>query len=641
MFNSVKMLTGVALLAALVFSSPASATSENEATFIVIDGDTLKLAAPLEVVGFMVPAALPGIVRSMDMLTAEDLALLPGRSAAEKLQTVPGVVVSQRQQYGVQSDLSIRGSSFEQVQMLVDGYDLGDPQTGHHIMNLPVGQQDIQRLEILPGHGSVLYGAGAFGGTVNVVTQRPAEHHGGHAAVTAGGQGVWGMEAAGDVALSQNNSARLSIEHMQTDGYDVLQADGSEAWGGNDADSWVGTGRMIHRFEKGEADIQAGYAERKFGAQGFYAPYPSWEETKTAFVAGRINHPVSENITLEPRVFYRRNTDRFVLFRDNPDAYTNNHLTHKVGSSLGGIADLGGRNTLSVKVEGVYEDIDSEGLRGGTSGDALGSHLRRRGSVAAELDNNDGPALWQIGGRLDTRQGYQPRFSGTGAMSYLASDVLTLRGSIGTFNRIPTFTELYYISPTDLGDPGLEAETGWSWDLGMDWNDGPWLGQMSFFKRQEDDLIEWARPQGTDQQWKAMNIAKGEVLGLESRLAWRHGAGHVLSVGYTWLDKETTMASHYEGKYSLLTPKHLIQMQAAIKLPWNLGWTVGGRYMERTAGPDDFRFLFVLDSRLDWTHSSGLFAGLMGTNLLDRRYEEIPGVQMSGALLTATVGMDF
>jgi len=308
MILSKKTLTGAAVLAALVFSSSAFATSDEteQPSFIVIDGDTLVLAAPLEVVGSMVPAALPGVVRTMDLLSSEDLKQMPGRSAAEKLQMVPAVVVSQRQQYGVQSDLSIRGSSFEQVQMLLDGYDLGDPQTGHHLMNLPVGQQDIQRLEVLPGHGSAMYGSGAFGGTVNVVTQRPGERTGGRAAVTGGGQGVWGLQAAGDVVLHRNNSARFSIEHLQTDGCDVLQDDGSEAWGGNDADTWVGTGRMVHRFEKGEADIQAGYAERKFGALGFYAPFPSREETKTAFVAARVNHPVSDRITLEPRVFYRR-----------------------------------------------------------------------------------------------------------------------------------------------------------------------------------------------------------------------------------------------------------------------------------------------------------------------------------------------
>jgi len=640
---STKSISGVAMMAALVVFLPLFAMAEKPEmpSFIVIDGDTLVLAAPLEVIGSMVPAALPGVVRTMDMLSADDLARLPGRSMAEQLQTVPGVVVSQRQQYGVQADLSIRGSSFEQVQVLMDCYDMTDPQTGHHLMNLPVGQHDIKRLEVLPGHGSAIYGSGAFGGTVNVVTRRPGERTGGRAAITGGGQGIWGFEASGDLVAGDNSSGRISIEHFQTDGYDVLQDDGTQAWGGNDADTWTGNARLIHKLEDGEIDIQGGYADRQFGALGYYAPYPSWEETKTAFVAGKVTHRVADGITLEPRVFYRRHTDQFVLFRDNPDAYTNNHLTHKVGTGVRGIMDLPGRNTLALGVEGVYEDIDSEGIRGGNSGDALGFHLRRRASVAAELNNNDGPAIWQLGGRLDTREGYKPRLSTTAAMSVLLNEQWTVRGSIGTVHRIPTFTELYYTSPSDLGDPGLEAETGWSWDTGLEWYDGPWFGHISWFQRYEDNLIEWARPLDSGQPWQAMNIAEGRVKGAESRLAWRHGAGHLLSVGYTWLEKETTLPTNYEGKYSLLTPKHLVQLQASAVLPWNLGWTLGGRYLERTAGPDDFRYLFVLDSRLDWVHRSGFFASLVGTNLLDRRYEEIPGVEMSGLLITATVGMNF
>lgn len=642
MLENLENLTGAALLAVLVLFLVAPVQAEDELPeFIVIDGDTLALAAPLEVLGSMVPVALPGIVRSLEMLTREDLAAIPGRSAAEKLQTVPGVVVSQRQQYGVQSDLSIRGSSFEQVQMLLDGYDLSDPQTGHHLMDLPIGQQDIQRIEVLPGHGSTLYGSGAFGGTVNVVTRRPADTTGGRLAVTGGGNGTWGAEAAADVDADGGNSARFSLEHFQTDGYDVLQEDGSQAWGGNDADNWAATGRLIHKFEQGEADFMGGYANRKFGALGFYAPYPSWEETETAFAAARLTHPVADGITLEPRVFFRRHNDRFVLFRDNPDAYTNNHLTHKVGTALRGIVDLGHRNALAVGVEGVYEDIDSRGIRAGVEGDALGEHLRRRAAVFAELDNNDGPALWQVGGRVDTREGYKPNYSVTAALGFQLNESFTLRSSAGTVNRIPTFTELYYESPTDRGDSSLEAETGWTWDAGLQWHQGPWQGHASWFQRYEEDLIDWVRPVNSNLPWQATNIGQGRVKGLESRLAWYHGAGHILSAGYTWLDKTNTLPNGLEGKYTLLTPRNLIQLQGTMVLPWHLRWTVTGRYLERNQGPTDFRYSFVLDSRLDWQHSSGFFAGLMATNILDRRYEEIPGVEMPGFLLTATLGKNF
>ncbi len=198
---------------------------------MVVEGDTLWLVEIVEIVGTRVTAALPGIVRTVGVLDEDDLARLPGRSAAEVLQTVPGVVVGQRQQYGVQSDVSIRGSSFEQVQVLLDGFDLGDPQTGHHLMDLPLGRQDIQRLEVLPGHGSTLYGSGAFGGTINVVSRRPAlPDTAGHPLVTGsevaayGGQkGTWGAWGNAGLALGQQTGVRLSGERFRTDGYSGAQ----------------------------------------------------------------------------------------------------------------------------------------------------------------------------------------------------------------------------------------------------------------------------------------------------------------------------------------------------------------------------------------------------------------------------------
>lgn len=642
------LLPGAASVAVLVLSlipafplhaqeAPETATVE----FIVVDGDTIPLAAPLEIVGAVVPASLPGLSRNLEMVTGDDLSVIPGRSFAEQLQSVPGVVVSQRRQHGVQSDLSIRGSSFEQVQVLMDGYDLSDAQTGHHLMDLPVGLGDIQRLEVLPGHGSVQYGAGSFGGTVNVVTVRPEERNGGQVALTGGGQGTWGLEAVADLAPAQSQALRFSLEKFGTDGYELIQSDGTPIDGANDADTWSGTGRVIQTYEQGEADVIFALSQREFGALGFYAPYPSFEETQTLFAAARVTHRVNEDLTIEPRVFLRRHEDRFVLFRENPASYTNDHLTRKFGSTVRGLLNLGHHNTLSLGVEGTYEDIDSIGIRGGVEGPALGEHLRRRLAIAAELDNNEGAALWQIGARLDTREGFAPRFTATGALSYLATDHLTMRGAVGSIHRIPSFTELYYSSPTDLGDPGLEAESGWIYDLGVEYNQGRWRFRSTFFQREEQDVIEWARAANADDLWRSMNIADGRVTGLENILSWRHGGGHLISVGHSWLDKTLELPHGFEGKYALLTPKHQILLQGTMRLSHGLSLTLGGRYLERNDGPTDFRHLFVMDGRLDWESGKGYFVGLMATNILDRRYEEIPGVPMSRALLTCRVGARF
>ncbi|MBU0743657.1 TonB-dependent receptor plug domain-containing protein, partial [bacterium] len=174
------ILPGV--LTALVLAAGAAAAPAER--FVVADGDTVWLTDPVIIVGSRVPSALPGLLRPV--AAADPAADAPVRSAAELLATLPAVEVSQRQQYGTQADLSVRGSSFEQVQVLLDGWDMGDPQTGHHNLDLPLGLADVSRLEVLRGHGSALYGANAFGGVVNVVPRDPAPARGGELAFGGG-----------------------------------------------------------------------------------------------------------------------------------------------------------------------------------------------------------------------------------------------------------------------------------------------------------------------------------------------------------------------------------------------------------------------------------------------------------------------
>jgi len=356
---------------------------------------------------------------------------------------------------------------------------------------------------------------------------------------------------------------------------------------------------------------------------------------------------VSDRVTLEPRVFYRRHRDEFVLFRDNPDVFTNDHVTRKTGAELRGIVDLGGRHALAMSVEGVYEDIDSKGLRGGTWGEALGSHVRRRLSGSFEIDRNGDRFRWQVGGRVDARVTYEPHFTGTAAVSHALTEVLTLRASTGNVYRLPSFTDLYYEDPANVGNPDLRPEKAWTWDAGLEVGHGPWTGRATYFERYETDRIEWVWSDAAG-KWQVMNIAEGTVRGVETQVGWRHGRGHRLTAGWSWLENDTQVDPDFVGKYTLVVPRHLLTGQGTAVLPWNLSATVTGRYVVHNDTSDeflnprvDFRHYFVLDARLDWTHSSGWFAGVTGTNLLDRVYGEVPGVQMPGTLFTGTVGKKF
>ena len=92
---------------------------------------------------------------------------------AEALQNVAGLDIRQRGVHGIQADVSLRGGTFDQVLILINGVKMADPQTGHHALNIPLNMDNIERIEILKGPAARIYGANAFAGAINIVTRTP------------------------------------------------------------------------------------------------------------------------------------------------------------------------------------------------------------------------------------------------------------------------------------------------------------------------------------------------------------------------------------------------------------------------------------------------------------------------------------
>jgi iron complex outermembrane receptor protein len=592
-------------LASTVFANP---------DFIVVDGDTITLADEITVVGSRVPVAMPGIVRSVAVIDAGDIEVTPARSVAELLASMPEIEVNQRQQYGVQSDLSVRGSTFEQVQVLVDGINFGNSQTGHHNMNLPLGTIDVRRLELLRGHGSSLYGAGAFGGTVNIATVRPAA--GGKLTAIVGDNNTRGFASS-----ISSNSTRFSVENFRTDG-DRPNTDCNN------------TSVTAHSVI-GELDVFGGYSERDFAAIDFYAPYPSREQTESAFMYAKYRKNAGKFI-LEPRVHLRKHSDRFVLFESDPDIYTNNHVTRRAGAELIGLYDLSNTMTASFGMDAVYEEIESQGIRGGVAGPALGDHMRRSASLSSELAKVNGRLQWNVGTRVDGRQEYTAQLSHSGAARYNINDRWALKSSAGTVFRAPSFTELYYSDPSNEGAADLDPEHGWTWDSGLEMTSGRLTMSWTVFQRFEKNLIDWVRLAEMENPWQVMNISEADVKGFSQTIRYSTPKGHSFGLYYSRLDKEFELPELYELKYSSINPKHLAVAEVTAMVTPKLSVTVLGRYRERENGEN----FFVMDLRLSRkTGNWRIFADC--TNALDRDYEEIPGVLMPSRVVSSGVTLSF
>ncbi len=216
------------------------------------------------------------LARTVVVLSRDDIRRLPVRSVAELLSYVSSVDVRSRGASGVQADFAIRGSTFGQTLILVDGFRINDAQSGHHNADIPVPVGEIERIEILLGPGSSLYGADAFGGIVNVITRRAGSRRD---ASVAGGQfgtvetevGVGAVRGGVDEAVA-------------------LSADRS---GGFEAGRAFRTVALSSRtLFAGGTRLWASYLDKDFGARGFYGPALSTERTSQAlFVLDGATRP--------------------------------------------------------------------------------------------------------------------------------------------------------------------------------------------------------------------------------------------------------------------------------------------------------------------------------------------------------------
>ena len=145
--------------------------------------------------------------RNIFILNGNKFNSLPIHSIDELLRYLPGVEVQSRGPLGAQSDISIRGGTFQQVLVILDGVRLNDPNTGHFTSYIPISPAEIERIEILKGASSAVYGSEAVGGVINIITKSFAAHQPDHyydvnAQATAGQYDLYGIKCRRHICQS-------------------------------------------------------------------------------------------------------------------------------------------------------------------------------------------------------------------------------------------------------------------------------------------------------------------------------------------------------------------------------------------------------------------------------------------------------
>ncbi|HET9369046.1 MAG TPA: TonB-dependent receptor [Vicinamibacterales bacterium] len=563
----------------------------------------LTLHQEVIITASVAPTSFNALTRTVFTVTREELDRFGISSIVQGLRLLPSVDARARGPRDVQTDFSVRGATFGQALVLVDGWRLNDSQSGHHNGDLPITVSDLDRIEVLAGAGSAVHGADALGGTIQLISRRDAftrvhaefgEHE--FLAIEAATSGR-GLPAGWSVTGWANRSDGFTFDRDFAQGGAALRGP-------------LRPGLVF--------DVR--HLRKAFGANGFYGASPSKEWTDLTLAAMAWTGAAGA-WTPSLRGEYRNHGDHFRWDIARPGFAENRHRTDAVDVRAAADRPLGRTGRLTVGASAGGDWIDSSNL-----GDREYAH----GSGFTEvLWTPTARATAQAGLRVDHYSSFGTAWNPSISAGTWLNDAVRVRGSVAHGFRIPTYTELYYRDPAHAAQDDLEPERGWSADAGIDWSTQGWLLSASPYRRWDQDVIDWVKAQPAD-LWQTTNVRDVTTTGIEVsgtrrwRSLWLRGyVTHqdVDAPALTLLSKYVLEYVRTSAGVSLATPV-VGSLHAAANVDYR-------RRLDR----DPYT---LVDLRLSYAlRRTAVF--VEATNLFDAEYVEIPGVAMPGRWITAGV----
>ncbi len=543
------------------------------------------------------------------------------RSSAASIPDIlnfqPGIDIRSRGANGIQSDPGIRGSTFDQVLILVDGIRMNDPQTGHHSLNLPVDLSAVDHIEVYKGPSARVFGQDAYAGAINIITSVPDSNITSVSA-TAGDFGLVGSKLSGAFGSSMNRSY-ISAGIDRSSGYryntDYLLSNIFF--------------RSDYRGRAGEIGITGGFSLRNFGANGFYASPENtdqYEELRTGFSAISFT-PRTETsaVNIRCRVYWRGNKDEYIFIRSDPDYYRNIHFNNTLG------ADVNATVHTSAGITGIGLDAHAAGI----NSSRLGNHSRTGLSLFIEQNImlfdeklTVSPGI-QLNHYSDFKNSILPGLD----MSLGILPHLMLFISTGYTYRVPSFTDLYYEDPVNSANPGLQPEYAFSGEIGFKTvkKEGYHLC-FSLFQRKGYDVIDRVK-EDTDDKWIPLNVERIINNGLDMDVSlylselfdFSLRPLNSFSFGYTFINSENKGTEYAYSRYVFENLRHQFVSTVRLNYTGRLSQTISFRYFDRY-GMDNYSLVdtgIYLRYR-NWNFSLGI------SNILSTEYAGANLVVMPG-----------
>ena len=556
-------------------------------------------------------------------ISKEEIKKSTATNISELLQHVAGLDIRRRGVEGMQADLYIRGGSFDQTLLLIDGIKVEDPQTGHHTMNMTLPLSVIEKIEIIKGAASRLYGQNAFTGAVNIITKKNIENN---------------ISLGLSAGSFNQKKASLTLQ-KEFEKYDLLinysrkQSEGYRYNTDYENDEFF----IKSNFKINNQNISAigAFNERKFGANGFYASpeaIDQYEETQASLIGFSTTFS-KDKLKIKPKLYWKRNQDMYVYLRQDPSVYRNMHISNKLGAEI----NMALNNRLGVLGLGI--DISNTKL----SSNNLGQRDRTMVHVFAEqqmmffddkLDVTPGLAITYFSDKDNLQSSTSenednlPKIYPGIDFGYKIKEDLRLFSNVGYTFRIPTYTDLFYSSPTTIGNENLSYEKALTLELGMKYRKENFNLNFSLYRRDASNIIDYVK-NNEDDPWQANNIRKIITNGFELNIGYKFYLNssneHQINIGFSNINDDLKETQFNFSRYILNSLKNHITATYMFEINEKISSSLVLKNAERI----NKKNYTVIDFKTSYKFNKFAISILLN-NILDTEYSETNLVPMPG-----------
>ncbi len=631
------MKNTIAILAAtgaVLVASPALANADNDSLDQII------------VTGARTPISVGDIGSAVTVITRDDIERRQVRYVSELLRTVPGFAVSHTGVVGSQTQVRVRGSEANHVLVLVDGVRANDPATGDEFRWEYLATANIERIEVVRGPQSALWGSDAIGGVVHIITRAGAEGFDGY---LEGGSNDT-MNGAFNGGLKGDGwSLGFGLEQLSTDGSNISRA------GTEKDDSDVTTASVTARFQPSDLvglrfSARSVDAYTQFDAVDFFTTgLPTDSDVATDMTQNYVQLGATFGATearLRQQVTarYFDSDNRNLLDGQQDSSSASDRLT------FGYQADIAlGRNLLSLAAEHERTQFEQRGAV--NFADPNQDQELDTTSGIVDFQGRAGDRVtYLLSARIDNHSDFDDALTGRASLAWQTNDSLTLRASIGTGQKTPTFIERFGFFPGQfIGNPDLKPERSLSYDVGLAYriSDSASI-ELAVFEQDITDEIDGFVFDAASSLFTASNLdTDSKRSGFELGTRWSLSDSFGFDVNYTYTDSTENAARE------LRRPRHagsvqadysFLQARGRLTLTADYGGTRQDVFFPPFPEPSQIVTLdnyWLVDVAAQYNVSDGITLFVRASNLLDTEYEQVYGYRTQGRSTFAGIRASF